>query len=107
VSYEAAETVLVSEGRNGRILGFIAYRRREPVSTRTGVPIFGAGLGACRRDAPGAYLGLLRRAVECAHASGGVAEVQTQNFNFPAVSLYEAVGLRCRRAEYTFALSLC
>jgi hypothetical protein len=27
--------------------------------------------------------------------------------DFPAVSLYEAVGLRCRRAEYTFALSLC
>jgi RimJ/RimL family protein N-acetyltransferase len=106
VAYEMADTVLVAEGPDGRLLGFIAFRRREPVSTISGVAIFGGGLGACRRDAGGAYLGLLHAGVTWAHNRGGMVEVQTQNHNAPAISVYEAVGLRCRRANYNFHLSL-
>jgi hypothetical protein len=106
VSYEMADRVLVSEGRNGRLLGFIAVRRREPISTNSGVPIFGSGLAACRRDAPGAYFGLLHHIVTWAHEQGGVPEAQTQNYNFPALAAHEAVGLRFTRADYHFALSL-
>jgi hypothetical protein len=106
VAYEMADTVLVSEGSDGRLLGFIAFRRREPVSTISGVPIFGGGLGACRRDAGGAYLGLLHAAVTWVHQRGGMVEVQTQNHNTPTTSVYEAVGLRYRRANYNFRLWL-
>lgn len=96
-----ADMVLVSEGVDGRLLGFLAFRRREPVSSTGGVAVFGGGLGACRADAPGAYAGLIRAGTIWAHERDGVAECQTQNFNFPVVRIYEAVGAHYVRAEYT------
>ncbi|MGE0042396.1 MAG: N-acetyltransferase family protein [Vicinamibacterales bacterium] len=96
-----ADMVLVSEGPQGRVLGFLAFRRREPVSTVGGHVVFGGGLGACRRDTPGAYVGLIRAGTVWAHERGGVAECQTQNYNFPTVRIYEAVGAHYVRAEYT------
>jgi hypothetical protein len=35
-----------------------------------------------------------------------VAECQTQNYNFATIRIYEAVGARYVRAEYTFHASL-
>lgn len=96
-----ADTVLVCEGKGERLMGFLAFRRREPVSTVGGLPVFGGGLGACRRDTPGAYAGLVRAGTLWAHHNGGVAECQTQNHNFPTIRVYEAVGARYVRAEYT------
>ena len=96
-----ADTLLVSEGAQGQLLGFLAFRRREPVSTVGGIPIYGGGLGACRRDTPGAYAGLIRAGTLWAHAQDGVAESQTQNYNFPTIRIYEAVGAHYVRAEYT------
>jgi hypothetical protein len=96
-----ADTVLVAEGVGGHILGFLGFRRREPVSSAGGVPVFGGGLGACRRHAPGAYAALSRAGTLWAHARGGLAECQTQIYNFSTVRIYEAVGLHYVRAEYT------
>jgi hypothetical protein len=96
-----ADTILVSEGAEGQLLGFLAYRRREPVSSVGGVPVFGGGLGACRTDTPGAYAGLIRAGTLLAHSHEGVAECQTQNYNFPTIRIYEAVGAHYVRAEYT------
>ena len=96
-----ADTILVSEGSDGQLLGFLAFRRREPVSTVGGVPVFGGGLGACRADTPGAYAGLIRAGTVWAHERDGVAECQTQNYNFAVIRVYEAVGAHYVRAEYT------
>lgn len=96
-----ADTVLVSEGADGKLLGFLAYRQREPVSSIGGVPVYGGGLGACRADVPGAYAGLIRAGTIWAHDRNGVAECQTQNYNFPTIRIYEAVGAHYVRAEYT------
>jgi hypothetical protein len=96
-----ADMTLVSEGADGRLLGFLAFRRREPVSSVGRVPVFGGGLGACRTDTPGAYAGLIRSGTLWAHTHGGVAECQTQNYNFPTIRIYEAVGAHYVRAEYT------
>jgi hypothetical protein len=96
-----ADTIFVSEGLDGALLGFLAFRRREPVSTVGRVPVFGGGLGACRPDVPGAYAGLIRAGTVWAHEHAGVAECQTQNYNFPTIRIYEAVGARYVRAEYT------
>ena len=96
-----ADTILVSEGADSRLLGFLAFRRREPVSTVGGVPVFGGGLGACRADTPGAYAGLIRAGTVWAHERDGVAECQTQNYNFATIRIYEAVGAHYVRAEYT------
>jgi hypothetical protein len=101
-----ADTILVSEGSDRQILGFLAFRRREPVSSVGGVPVFGGGLGACRTDTPGAYAGLIRAGTVWAHERDGVAECQTQNYNFPTIRIYEAVGAHYVRAEYTLHLYL-
>lgn len=101
VAMTMADTMLVSEGSDGKLLGFLAFRRREPVSSVGGVPVFGGGLGACRRDAPGAYAGLIRAGTLWAHERHGVAECQTQNYNFSVIRIYEAVGVHYVRAEYT------
>jgi hypothetical protein len=106
VAMTMADTILVSEGTGGQLLGFLAFRRREPVSSVGGVPVFGGGLGACRLDMPGAYAGLIRAGTVWAHARDGVAECQTQNYNFPTIRIYEAVGAHYVRAEYTLHLSL-
>jgi hypothetical protein len=106
VALTMADTILVSEGSDGRLLGFLAYRRREPVSSVGGVPVFGGGLGACRLDTPGAYAGLIRAGTVWAHERDGVAECQTQNYNFPTIRIYEAVGAHYVRADYTFHLAL-
>ncbi|HUE89600.1 MAG TPA: hypothetical protein VMO26_26275 [Vicinamibacterales bacterium] len=106
VAMTMADTMLVSEGAGGQLLGFLGFRRREPVSSVGGVPVFGGGLGACRTDTPGAYAGLIRAGTLWAHARDGVAECQTQNYNFPTIRIYEAVGAHYVRAEYTLHLSL-
>jgi hypothetical protein len=101
VSGTMADMLFVSEGADGRLLGYLAFRRREPVSSAGGVTVYGGGLGACRADAPGAYAGLIRAGTVWAHEHGGVAECQTQNYNFPTIRIYEAVGAHYVRAEYT------
>jgi hypothetical protein len=106
VTHEMADTVLVSEASDGRLLGFVAFQRREPISTVSGVPVFGSGLAACRPDAPGAYPGLLHHTVACIHERNGAAEARTQNHNAAAIAIHEAVGLRSRGSHLDFSLSL-
>jgi hypothetical protein len=95
-----ADTVLVADDGSGRILGFLAYRRREPVSSLA-APVFGGGLGASRSDGVGAYTGLIQAGSMRAHAAGAVSECQTQNYNFAVVRVYESAGFHYVRAEYT------
>lgn len=101
LALELAETVLVAEAPDGRLLGYLAFGRREPVSTLTGTPVFGTGLGACRADAPGAYAGLMRASTRWAVEHHGIGECQTQSYNFSAVRVFESIGARYARAEYT------
>ena len=101
IAMTMADMILVSEGADGQLLGFLAFRRREPVSSAGGVAVYGGGLGACRIDTPGAYAGLIRAGTIWAHQRNAVAECQTQNYNFPTIRIYEAVGAHYVRAEYT------
>jgi hypothetical protein len=95
-----ADTVIVAEDATGEISGYLAYRRREPVSG-IAFPVFGGGLGAVRRDSPGAYTGLIQEGSRRAHTAGAVSECQTQNYNFAVIRVYEAAGFHYVRAEYT------
>lgn len=95
-----ADIIMVSEDSAGEVIGYLAYRRRQPMSS-VGMPIFGGGLGACRRDSPGAYASLIRDATIWSHARGGMGEYQTQNYNFAVIRVYEAAGAHYVRAEYT------
>jgi hypothetical protein len=98
---EWAEHVLVTEDGQGYLHGWTSYRRIEPVSSVGGVEVHGGGLGACRRNRPGAYLGLLQAAFRWIHGHGAVTETQTQNYNFPTIRLYESLEQQQARAEYT------
>jgi hypothetical protein len=98
---EWADVVLVTENGKGELHGWASYRQIEPVSTVGGAAIRGGGLGACRRDKPGAYAGLLRAATIRIHGGGAVTEMQTQIFNFATIRLYEAVETQFVRADYT------
>ena len=95
-----SDHVIVAEDSTGRVNGYLAFRLRQPASS-VGTPIYGGGLGATRRDSPGAYTSLIREGAEWAHARGAVAEVQTQNYNFAVIRVYEAAGFHYVRAEYT------
>lgn len=95
-----ADVLMVSEDSTGRVIGYLAFRRREPAST-VGTPIYGGGLGACRRDAPGAYASLIRDSALWAHGQGAVAECQTQLANVAVIRVYETVGFHFVRAEHT------
>jgi len=98
---EWADVVLVVENGKGELHGWASYRQIEPVSSVGQTPIRGGGLGACRREKPGAYAGLLRAATERIHGGGGVTEMQTQIFNFATIRLYESVETQFVRADYT------
>ena len=100
-SGEWADVVLVTENGQGDVHGWASYRQIEPVSTVGQTPIRGGGLGACRRDKPGAYAGLIRAATVKIHGDGAVTECQTQIFNFATIRVYEAVGTQFVRADYT------
>jgi hypothetical protein len=103
---EWADVVLVTENGKGELHGWASYRQIEPVSTVGGTAIRGGGLGACRRDKPGAYAGLLRAATVRIHGGGAVTEMLTQIFNFATIRLYEAVETQFVRADYTLHLWL-
>lgn len=106
VDGEWAEQILVTENGQGYLHGFATFRRIEPVSTIGGVGVHGGGLGGCRRERPGAYMGLLQGATKWIYGEGAVTECQTQSFNFPTIRLYEALGQHFVRAEHTFHVRL-
>jgi hypothetical protein len=91
-----ADLVMVSEDSTGRVIGYLAHRRRQPASS-IGMPIYGGGLGACRRDAPGAASLIRESAVGAWRGRGRVPDAERQ---FPVIRVYESVGFHYVRAEY-------
>ncbi len=96
----ATNIVVADDGRGG-IHGWASTRRVEPVSTVGGTPFFAGSLGACRRETPGAYAGLIRTLALANYEAGAVTETQTQNHNVATVRIYEAVGAQYVRGDYT------
>jgi hypothetical protein len=97
-----ADRVVVADDGAGGIHGWASTRRVEPASTVGGVALWAGSLGACRRDRPGAYAGLIRALAMENFEAGEVTETQTQNHNIATVRIYDAVGARYVRADYTF-----
>jgi hypothetical protein len=97
-----ADRVVVADNGHGGLHGWASTKRVEPASTAGGITLWAGSLGACRRDKPGAYGGLIRSLAAVNHAAGEVTETQTQNHNVATVRVYDAVGARYVRADYTF-----
>ncbi|MEP7118777.1 MAG: hypothetical protein ABI880_14405 [Acidobacteriota bacterium] len=96
-----AERILVAEGETGGLIGWAGVRAVQPFSSVSGVTMWAGSLGACRRDTPGAYAGLIREAAAVNHARGEVTETQTPASNVSTANIYEAVGARFVRADHT------
>lgn len=97
-----ADRVVVADDGQGSIHGWASTRRVEPASTVGGIRLWAGSLGACRRNRPGAYAGLIRALALANYQAGEVTETQTQNHNIATVRVYNAVGAQYVRAEYTF-----
>jgi hypothetical protein len=97
-----ADRIVVADDGEGSIHGWASTRRVEPASTVGGLALWAGSLGACRRDRPGAYAGLIRALAVQNFEAGEVTETQTQNHNIATVRIYDAVGARYVRADYTF-----
>ena len=96
-----ADRMVVADDGQGQIYGWASSRLLEPLSSVGGTRLWVGSLGACRRDTPGAYAGLLRRLAIDHYERGDASETQTQNHNIATVRLYETVGFRYIRTEYT------
>jgi GNAT superfamily N-acetyltransferase len=96
-----ADRMVVADDGQGHIYGWASSRLLEPLSSVGGTRLWVGSLGACRRDSPGAYAGLLRRLAIDHYDRGDASETQTQNHNIATVRLYETVGFRYIRTEYT------
>lgn len=101
-----ADRVAVADNGHGGLLGWAATRRVEPASSIGGIALWNGTLGACRRDSPGAYAGLMRSLAAANYAAGGVTETQTQNHNVATIRILDAVGAKYVRGDYTFHLWL-
>jgi RimJ/RimL family protein N-acetyltransferase len=97
-----ADRVVVADDGAGGLHGWASARRVEPSSTVGGIGLWAGSLGACRRDRPGAYAGLIRAIAMENYQAGEVTETQTQNHNIATIRVYDAVGARYVRADYTF-----
>lgn len=97
-----ADRVVVADDGQGSIHGWASTRRVEPTSSVGGTTLWVGSLGACRREKPGAYAGLIRSLAMDNFAAGDATETQTQNHNVATVRIYEAVGAKYVRGDYTF-----
>jgi len=97
-----ADRVVVADDGQGSIHGWASTRRVEPASTTGGIGLWAGSLGACRRNRPGAYAGLIRALALENFKAGAATETQTQNHNIATVRVYNAVGAQYVRADYTF-----
>ncbi|MDH4066809.1 MAG: hypothetical protein OEW19_20605, partial [Acidobacteriota bacterium] len=102
LSGRMADRVVVADDGQGGIYGWASTRRVEPASSVGGTTLWIGSLGACRRDMPGAYAGLIRSLAMANFEAGEVTETQTQNHNISTVRIYEAVGAKYVRGDYTF-----
>jgi hypothetical protein len=97
-----ADRIFVAEEGDGRLIGWTSVKRAEPASSVGGAALSTGSLGACRRDSPGAYAGLICAAAVENHAAGVLTEAATQSSNIAMVRVLESVGAFYARAEYTF-----
>ncbi len=96
-----AERIRVSESASGTVIGWAGARRVEPFSSVSGSNMWIGSLGACGRDTPGAYLGLIRDFAATNHAARELSETTTPASNVTTANIYEACGGRFVRADHT------
>ena len=99
---QMAENLLVAE-HNGRVIGFLGWRRLPDLLKYSDIILHGAGLGGCVPSKFNAYLELIWQAIR--EIGGAPAIFDTHLFNMATIHFYQCLGLRLVRARHTLHLT--
>jgi GNAT superfamily N-acetyltransferase len=100
-SGEMADHILVAE-RKGCPIGFLAYRLNSLVLERTGIRIAGQGLSASLPEGTGAYVGLLKAALELGRGEYDFMEADAPLHHFLVIRTWQRLGFQLVRGKYAF-----
>jgi GNAT superfamily N-acetyltransferase len=100
-SGEMADHILVAE-RKGCPIGFLAYKVNGLVLERTGIRIAGQGLSASLPEGTGAYIGLLKAALELGRGEYDFMEADAPLHHFLVIKTWQRIGFQLVRGKYAF-----
>jgi hypothetical protein len=100
-SGEMADRILVAE-RKGCPIGFLAYKLNGLVLERTGIRIAGQGLSASLPEGTGAYIGLLKAALELGRGEYDFMEADAPLHHFLVIRTWQRLGFQLVRGKYAF-----
>jgi GNAT superfamily N-acetyltransferase len=100
-SGEMADHILVAE-RKGCPIGFLAYKLNGLVLERTGIRIAGQGLSASLPEGTGAYIGLLKAALELGRGAYDFMEADAPLHHFLVIRTWQRLGFQLVRGKYAF-----
>jgi hypothetical protein len=100
-SGEMADHILVAE-RKGRPIGFLAYKLNRLVLERTGIRVAGQGLSASLPEGTGAYIGLLKAALERGQGEYDFMEADAPLHHFLVIKTWQRLGFQLVRGKYAF-----
>ena len=100
-SGEMADHVLIAE-RKGCPVAFLAYKLNRLVLARTGIRIAGQGLSASLPEGTGAYVGLLKTALELGRGEYDFMEADAPLHHFLVIRTWQRLGFQLVRGKYAF-----
>lgn len=100
-SGEMADHILVAE-RKGCPIGFLAYKVNGLVLECTGIRIAGQGLSASLPEGTGAYIGLLKTALELGRGEYDFMEADAPLHHFLVIRTWQRLGFQLVRGKYAF-----
>jgi len=96
-----ADRILVAE-RKGHPIGFLAYKLNSLVRECTGARIAGQGLSAALPEGAGAYIGLLKAALERGREEYDFMEADAPLHHYVVIRTWQRLGFQLVRAKYAF-----
>jgi hypothetical protein len=98
---EMADRILVAE-RKGSPIGFLAFKLNGLVLECTGIRIAGQGLSASLPEGTGAYIGLLKAALELGRGEYDFMEADAPLHHFIVIRTWQRLGFQLVRGKYAF-----
>ena len=96
-----ADHILVAE-RKGYPIGFLAYKLNSLVRECSGIRIAGQGLSASLPEGTGAYIGLLKAALELGRGEYDFMEADAPQHHVVVIRTWQRLGFQLVRGKYAF-----
>ena len=100
---ELADEVLIAE-KKGKVVGFFTYKLDERLKRFMGVKCAGRGIAAVSPEAKGAYVSLLKAAIERGEliTKLDLGEFETQVWNYPVIKIFQRFGMNYVNSKHAF-----